>query len=141
MALLTLKILEIWKSTKKPLYNVYVNDVILEKTNSIQIDRNKYEAIYNYDGEKINTISIDFLNKESGDTTLKNGKIIDDLFLVINELVIDDINFILKLPKITNYKDVNGKIHRTSTYISFKGVYKIKFHKNLLYTNWLASLI
>jgi hypothetical protein len=89
----------------------------------------------------IESITIELVNKESNDTVVIDGTITEDLFLTVDQLVIDDIDLLNNLSKISVYKDRDGNVHRTYNYISFKGVMTIKIHKNLLYTNWLANFL
>lgn len=96
---------------------------------------------YAYESEDLQEIEIHFLNKEPGDTKVVNGEITEDLLLVIEQLSIDGLDLTNKISKISNYVDTEGKRHYTHTYITFNGCMKIKMHKNLLYTDWLAGLI
>jgi hypothetical protein len=91
---------------------------------------------------KIENFSIEFVNKEPKDTKVDgSGKITEDLFIEISKLKIDFIDLIDKINKISVYKDSDGRIWKTYNTLSFRGKIDFKIHKNLLYTNWLASLI
>lgn len=90
--------------------------------------------------DEIREIKIDFLNKIRGDTRVDaNGKILEDLLLVIEKIKIDCLDFTNSLNQISVYKDVDGKVHRTFNHITFSGSYKIKIHRNPLYAEWFAS--
>lgn len=87
-------------------------------------------------------IEIKFLNKLPDDTKLnQQGEIVEDLLLVIDRIMIDQVDLTNKLHKISLLQDHQGKIYRTFNYITFNGSYKIKIHRNLLYTEWLASFL
>jgi len=91
---------------------------------------------------KIENFSIEFLNKEPNDTVVDSSEsITEDLYLEISKLKIDFVDLIDKINKISVYKDSEGRIWKTYNTLSFKGKINFKIHKNLIYTNWLASLI
>jgi hypothetical protein len=72
---------------------------------------------------------------------VKDDKIIEDLYLIIESIKIDSIDLLNGLPKISCYVGENGQIYHTFNYITFNGVFKIKIHDNALYTQWLASML
>ena len=95
-----------------------------------------YELLF----DNIQTVEINFLNKENNDTKIDHsGAISEDLLIIVNKICVDHIDLTNKLHKISVFKDHNGQIHRSFNYITFNGNFKIKIHKNLLYTDWLAS--
>ena len=89
---------------------------------------------------RIETIDISLLNKETNDTKLNSeGQIVEDLLLVIEKISIGNIDLTNKIDKISVFRGDQGEIYRTFNYITFNGVYRIKIHRNPLYTEWLAS--
>ena len=95
---------------------------------------------YNLTFDQINRIDLCFLNKQDCDTKIdQTGKIIEDMLIVIDKIQIDHVNLTNKLNKISVYKDSNGLTHKTFNYVTFNGIYTIKIHKNLLYTEWLSG--
>lgn len=92
-----------------------------------------------YELETVRNIEIHFINKESNDTKVQDGKIVEDLLLVLDKISVDNIDLIGDLPLISVYRDLNGTVHQTHNYITFKGCMSIKIHKNLLYNKWLAN--
>ena len=113
----------------------------MDPCDSVEIDSVTQLVDYRANYSEISTVEIELLNKESNDTKVIDEKITEDLLIVVNKLSIDQIDLINKLSKISVYKDYQGNVHRTHTYITFNGIMTIKLHKNLLYTDWLASLI
>jgi hypothetical protein len=97
---------------------------------------------YNLTFDQITRIDLCFLNKQDCDTKIDQaGKIIEDMLIVIDKIQIDHVDLTNKLTKISVYKDSNGLTHKTFNYITFNGIYTIKLHKNLLYTEWLSGHI
>lgn len=95
---------------------------------------------YNIILPDIKNIDIKLLNKCSSDTKVdSDGKITEDLMLIIEEFFIDHVDLKNKLDKISVFKDVHNTVHRTFNYITFNGTFKIKIKNNLLYTEWMAS--
>ena len=128
-------------STKKPIFKVQVNGVEFTPSHCTDIDLSTQKIDFQTEHDEISTIDISLLNKEANDTKVVNGNITEDLLIIVDQLRINQINLIDKLSKISVYKDQQGNVHRTHTYITFNGTMTIKLHKNLLYTHWLASLI
>lgn len=141
MVTIYLTLLENCTSTKKPIYDVLINGNKVFETNRNIIDNYQSEIFYKIKENFISYIEIILKNKEGSDTIIKGNQITEDLYLVVKSLSIDNIDFTTKLSKISNYKDTDGNIHNTHGWLSFNGTFKVKFHKNVLFTNWLASLI
>ena len=92
--------------------------------------------------DPIETFSITFINKQPNDTKVDtNGVILEDLYMVIKTLKIDFFDLVDKIDKIGVYKDINGNVWKTHAYMSFPGTFTFKIHKNILYTDWLASFL
>lgn len=128
-------------SIKKPIFKVQVNGIELAPCHCTDVDSVTQKIDFQISYEDISTIDISLLNKEPNDTKVVDGNITEDLLIIVDQLRIDQINLIDKISKISVYKDQQGNVHRTHTYITFNGTMTIKLHKNLLYTHWLASLI
>ncbi len=105
---------------------------------SISDDRKKF--IYVYSTPNVGQIDIELLNKEPFDTKVVDGKIVEDLLVIVDDLSIDSVNLTSKLNKISVYRG-DGNVYQSHGYITFKGVMCIKIHSNILYTNWLGGLI
>jgi hypothetical protein len=89
----------------------------------------------------LDSITIELLNKEPNDTTVVDQKIIDDLYIVVKQLQVDNINIgIDKFNKISNYQNKEN-IQNTFGFMGFNGKLKFKIHKNLLYTLFITSVI
>lgn len=128
--------------TKNPIFDVFVNGhaVRLEADNIDYIGIDSLHA-FNCVLDNINDISITLTNKEPGDTKVIDGKITEDLMLIIESLKIDHIDLTSKLSKLSNYVSTDGISHQTHGYVSFNGTMKFKVHNNLLYTELLSSFI
>ena len=113
------------------------DDPVVVVDNDVQ-QIHSYELLF----DDINNVDINFLNKEDFDTKVDHeGKIVEDMFIIVEKISIDHIDLTNKLHKISVYKDHTGKVHRSFNYIAFRGNFKIKIHKNLLYTDWLAGYL
>lgn len=129
-------------STKTPIYEVKFDEHKLTVSDSVeQLTKQKQRIIYKLEFETINKIEIVLKNKDPSDTKTFKGQIVEDLLIIVEQLKIDSIDFTKKLPKISQYKDFENRLHFTNGYITFNGVYTIKFHQNVLYTNWLSSFL
>ncbi len=67
----------------------------------------------------VHTFELTLLNKLSNDTVLEDGKIIDDLYVVIEDLKINNISFANNLDQIASYTDWNGNIVSTNGWLSY----------------------
>jgi hypothetical protein len=71
-----------------------------------------------------------------------DGNITEDLNLIIENLAIDGIDMTTKIPKISHYKGENGEIYTgVYNFMSFRGCMTLKFRENLLYADWLSSIL
>jgi hypothetical protein len=105
------------------------------------IDTSKKRVDYNVSADSIHQVTIELLNKCPSDTKVVDGVIIEDLLLIVDQIAVDNIDLTNMLSKISVYKGNNNQIYRTHSYITFNGKMTIKIHKNLLYTNWLFSIL
>jgi hypothetical protein len=130
-------------AAKVPEYTVQVNDVVLacpDNTVITGIGRNQVD--YRFECEEVHSIKISLVNKEPGDTKVSSdGTITEDLYLVIDKITVDQIDLTNKISKISSYVGTDGQVRQTHGYISFNGSVTIKIHKNLLYTDFLSSLL
>jgi len=130
-------------AAKVPEYTVQVNDVVLacpDNTVTTGIGRNQVD--YRFECEEVHSIKISLVNKEPGDTKVSSdGTITEDLYLVIDKITVDQIDLTNKISKISSYVGTDGQVRQTHGYISFNGGVTIKIHKNLLYTDFLSSLL
>jgi hypothetical protein len=126
---------------KTPIYKVAINGTELTTPLLTTVIDGKQRVDYRVEVENISNITIDLLNKEPGDTKVVDGKITEDLLIIIDRLAIDQFDLLPKLSKISIYKDTNNVVHRTHAYITFNGRMTIKIHKNVLYNNWFSSFI
>ena len=127
-------------STKKPIYKILIDGINLPidgTTTIISPDQCRRDLTYKLDA--INKIEIHFTNKEHQDTKVKDDKIIEDLLIIIDKFLVDGIDIVSDLSRISSYKDIDGVIHRTNNYITFNGCMIIKIHKNILYHKWLVN--
>lgn len=130
-------------TTKDPQYKLLVNDVEFNQpAHIVQVGDYKQQHQYHIDVESLHNIQIVFFGKEAHDTQVDSqGNVVEDLFLVIEKFAISDIDFLPKLPKISKYESNNKRIYNTFNYMSFNGTLTIKIHKNILYTDWLSSIM
>ena len=128
-------------SVKTPIYDVRVNGEVIQPTDTTPVDQNTQKVTFQHTVDNISTVEVELKNKGPTDTVVVNGNIVEDLLLVIEGLLIDKIDLLNNLSKISVYKDTHGNIHRTFNYITFNGVMTIKIHNNPIYTKWLANLV
>ena len=67
----------------------------------------------------VHQIELLFLNKDRNDTVLENDKIVDDLYVVLEDLKINNISFLNKLDMISTYTDWEGNFISTNGWLSF----------------------
>ncbi len=65
------------------------------------------------------------MNKENNDTILENNKIVDDLYVIVKDIIINNINFTKELNKISLYTGPDGNILQTQGWISFGSPFEI----------------
>lgn len=127
-------------SVKNPEFEVRVNDCVVDPDAIIGDTElaNKKTFKYTYDNT-VKKVSVTLRNKTSEDTKVVDGVIVEDLLVIVKKLCVSNIDLTDKLKKISNYVGVDGQVYETHGYISFNGTATFKIHKNVLYTNWLAS--
>ena len=133
--------MEVSSSTKTPIYDVKVNNELVSSTCAETIDNFKKRILYRIKIDCLNKIEIELKNKDPLDTKTIDNEIVEDLLIIVEQLKIDSIDFTKKIPKISQYKDTQNCIHFTNGYITFNGIFTIKFHKNILYTDWLSGFL
>jgi hypothetical protein len=137
---LSLSLIAISNSTKSPAYKLSVNGVeLVEPVSIVDLEPLKKNIVYEFFDNDIDTITLELLNKEPNDTKVVDGKIVEDLLIIIDKISIDNINLTDNLRKMSVYKN-DKESFNTNGYITFNGTITIKIHKNLLYNNWLCSL-
>jgi hypothetical protein len=94
-----------------------VIDAVLEQSGDTTISFNVPTGIHN--------ITIQLLNKTDGDTILQDGKIVDDLYVIIKDCIIDDISFTTSLNNISTYAGPDGTPLQTQGWISFSSPFNI----------------
>ena len=73
----------------------------------------------------VHKITVQLLNKEENDTILENNQIVDDLYVIVKDVIIDNISFTKDLNKISSYTDPNGNMLQTQGWISFCNPFEI----------------
>jgi hypothetical protein len=73
----------------------------------------------------VHKITLQLLNKENNDTILENNKIVDDLYVIVKDIIINNINFTKELNKISLYTGPDGNILQTQGWISFGSPFEI----------------
>lgn len=137
---LSLSLIAISNSTKSPVYKLSVNGVeLIEPVVVEQLEPLKKNIVYEFVAEEIDTVKLELLNKDPGDTKVVDGKIVEDLMIIIDKLFVDHVNLTDNLKKISVYKN-DHQTFDTNGYITFNGTITIKIHKNLLYNAWVCSL-
>jgi len=93
----------------------------------------------------VHRIDLLMFNKEVTDTVVEDGKIVDDMYVVIEDLKINNISFMDKIDTISAYTDCEGNQISTHGWLSFPTPYVITlqtpgyfFNRNLalLGNNW-----
>ena len=93
----------------------------------------------------VHQIELTMFNKEVTDTVVEDGKIVDDMYVVIEDLKINNISFMDKIDIISDYTDQEGNQISTHGWLSFPTPYVITlqtpgyfFNRNLalLGNNW-----
>lgn len=133
--------IQVSNSTKKPTFDVKVNGNLIEPIRRTPMEPLKEKVDYEYSQSAVDKIEIELKDKGPNDTVVVDGKIIEDVLLIIDHLSIDDINMTDHVSKFSSYKDTHGKICKTYNYITFNGTFTIKIHKNPMYTHWLCRFI
>jgi len=78
---------------KKPVARIYIDDKFIQEI-VVQKEYQKDSEIIKFTEELAegdHKLVIDFVNKDNNDTILENGKIVKDMLLSIDEILIDDI--------------------------------------------------
>jgi hypothetical protein len=75
----------------------------------------------------IHDLSLNFNNKEVNDTIIVNGKIVEDLAIIVDDIVINDISFKSEIDKFSLYTDWDGNLINTYGWLSFPTAFKMKF--------------
>lgn len=127
-------------ATKSPVFSVMFDNQSINYNNVETI--NNCQSRYNYIIEtvKLGNLSVSLLNKEDGDTKLINGKIVEDLYIQIEDFSIDQINLTNKINPISSYINENN-VSRTYGFLGFNGTMTLKIHHNLLYTDVVVSTL
>lgn len=73
----------------------------------------------------VHKITIQLLNKTNNDTIVENDKIIDDLYVIVKDIIINNISFTKDLNKISHYTDPAGNVLQTQGWISFCSPFEI----------------
>lgn len=130
-------------AAKVPEYTVQVNGIVLDcPTNTVISGIGRNQVDYRFECEEVDSIKINLINKEPGDTKVdSDGTITEDLYLIIDKITVDQIDLTNKISKISSYAGTDGQVRQTHGYVSFNGCVTIKIHKNLLYTDFLSSLL
>jgi len=103
-----------------------------------------FEDLHEFRSSKnnIHSISIEFQNKTGADTRVdEQGQIVEDLYLVIDNLNIDGHDLMPKISRISHYQTDQGIRTGTHNWMAFAGLLRIKLHRNLLYTLWMSSTV
>ena len=105
----------IFLPNKFPLVKIANQIVELKTSTTIDID------IYNGN----NQFDIEFLNKISSDTKVVDGKIVDDLAVIIKKIDYNNFDFLPYIDIIGTYTTYNNKlITQTHGFMAFAGIFK-----------------
>jgi hypothetical protein len=140
--ILYLSLIEVSTPSKTPTYKLWVNgDEIVPVPVAVQqVDQDRKRIDFEIPVDYLDTVQLELLNKGPTDTKVVDGKITEDLMVIIENLTVDCINLTNQISKISVYKDLHGQVHKTYGYLAFNGTMIIKIHKNILYTNWLSTV-
>jgi hypothetical protein len=73
----------------------------------------------------VHQIELTMFNKEATDTVVEDGKIVDDMYVIIEDLKINNISFMDKIDIISAYTDREGNQILTHGWLSFPTPYVI----------------
>lgn len=107
-------------------------------------DAGNLEHVHNFQlkADTVRDISVVFYNKEPHDTVVDtNGDIIEDLYLVIDKINVDGHDLLPKINRISQYRTDQGIMHDTYNWLAFRGEFRVRVHRNLLYTLWLSGIV
>ena len=109
---LFLSLTTISNSSKSPAYRIFVDDTELIAPSVVEdLEPRKKNFIYTADFDNVKKITIELLNKEPSDTVVVDGKIVEDVLLIINQLKIDQ-KYLCTKP-ITKYLEPMDTLHST----------------------------
>ena len=98
----------------------------------------------------VHQIELMLLNKDSNDTIVQDGQIVEDLYVVLKEFKINSISFMENLDQISEYSDWSGNPIKTNGWMSFPRPYIItlqtpgyffKRNLSLLSADWKKKLL
>ena len=103
---LFLSLIAVSNSTKSPDYKLSVNGIDLVKPISVtDLEPFKKNIVYEFMADDIDTIKLELLNKDPNDTKVIDEKIVEDLLIIIDKVMVDHVNLTDKLRKISVYKN------------------------------------
>jgi len=119
---------------KKPEYSIFINDTLI-KQDTIK-DKSVHEMLFSHKVEEgqEHELKIRLNNKESDDTVVENGEIVNDMLLNVDGIEIDDIDignlrwsadYLLDTPREYNGKTVDHIDNCVN--LGFNGSYILKF--------------
>jgi hypothetical protein len=126
---------------KSPLYSISLNNQIIDdyKFKINQTSKFEVEHLIELEYKELKSLEIRLLNKEPNDTIVKDGKIIEDVALIISNIVIQGIDFSSKIGKIFKYTDNKNELLQTYGFMHVNGSMIFELDQNILYTDWITS--
>lgn len=118
------------KKNKFPLISISVNN----RRDEMYL---KEKMVFNIilDQPRLNTISLDFLNKVPEDTVVKDGGIVEDLAVMLQSVKYKTFDFHPYLPYVSEYtKDCGELVENTNGFMGFKGRLDLKLKTPLFIT-------
>lgn len=126
-----------WTNNKEPKFLLFPKDYSIIKTTK---EEDLVEWKWSSE-EQPKKITIQFVNKDARDTKVVNGKVVEDLSMIIEDIVVGGINLTTTKDKFGIYKTEEGKILKTYGYMGFNGTYTFKFRYNPLYMKTLCFML
>lgn len=126
-----------WANNKSPEFLLFPKNYnIIKTTKEEDLIEWKWSS-----GEQPKKITIQFVNKDPRDTKVVNGKVVEDLSILIEDIVVGGISLATIKDKFGIYKTEEGKILKTYGYMGFNGMYTFKFRYNPLYMKTLCFML
>lgn len=138
--LIRISILANSTASKNPDFAVIYGGDEIQASSSKSVSKLQTRYHYEIETTKLSNLSVSLLNKESNDTKLVDDKIVEDLYVAIEDFSVDDINLKNKINSISSYLNENN-VSKTYGFLGFNGTMTLKVHHNLLYTDIVSTLI
>jgi hypothetical protein len=140
---LSLQVLANSTLSKRPEFRIYINNQVKSdspvKAETVEPNQDLYT--FQYLCDRVESVAVELLNKESNDTRVEDSRIIEDLHIVVKEIKIDNLQIGQdRFNRISTYQNDQG-IGGTYGFMGFNGTMTFNIHKNILYTMFMTSVL